>query len=216
MAIILSGRFRQRQATAGATVLGLHLLVIMAWWSQEHPMPVLRSGPIVTPISVWLAELPQAVVPPPKSVPARSVPTPQSSEPLRDHTHDAAVSDLAPATAPGALPAQEPGSAGVPAPAMPAPALNLSLSSKDIASLAPPSFAAQSPFHGKLPPTVELAIANVAAQTGPWVEERVDLDHVRFRRGNTCIMMERPRATSLDPFSDAYARMPWKARTTDC
>jgi hypothetical protein len=94
--------------------------------------------------------------------------------------------------------------------------LDLRLSPKAIASLGPPGFAAQSPFQGRLPATAERIIANAAAQSGPWTEERVDMDHVRFRRGSTCIMMERPRAAALDPFNDAYSRLPWKASLMDC
>jgi hypothetical protein len=92
-----------------------------------------------------------------------------------------------------------------------APALNLTLSRKDIQSAAPRSFAEQSPFRGRLPKTVERQIAIAAAETGPWTEERIDNDRIRFRRGNTCVMMERPRAASIDPFSDAAGRIPWRS-----
>ena len=100
------------------------------------------------------------------------------------------------------LPAVTPGSAE---------ALNLTLSRKDIASVAPHSFADLSPFHGRLPKTVERQIANAAAQSGPWVEERIDNDRIRLRRGNTCVMMERPRDASLDPMNAASGRMAWRA-----
>ena len=92
-----------------------------------------------------------------------------------------------------------------------APALNLNLSRKAITSVAPPSFAEQSPFRGRLPTTVERQIASAAAETGPWTEDRIDNDHIRFRRGNTCLMLQRPRAANIDPFSDAAARIPWRA-----
>ena len=90
-------------------------------------------------------------------------------------------------------------------------ALNLTLSRKDIASVTPRSFAEQSSFRGRLPKTVERQIANAAAESGPWIEERIDNDRIRMRRGNTCVMMERPRAASLDPMNEASARMPWRA-----
>ena len=113
------------------------------------------------------------------------------------------------------LPAVTPGSAEALTPTAPATsatsALNLTLSRKDIASVAPRSFADLSPFHGRLPKTVERQIANAAAQSGPWVEERIDNDRIRLRRGNTCVMMERPRAASLDPMNEASGRMPWRA-----
>ena len=216
MAIILSTRFRQRQAGVGLLVLGLHLLAIMAWWSQEHHLPKLHHDSVVTPISVWLQELPKTVAPQLKAMPAHTAPTQQYSAPQKDQQHPASTASTEPAASLDAIPAPASNSAGLPAPASSAPALNLNIAPKDMASLAAPSFAAQSPFHGRLPASVERQIANAAAQTGPWTEERVDMDHIRFRRGNNCIMMERPRAAALDPFNDAYARMPWKASTTDC
>ena len=91
------------------------------------------------------------------------------------------------------------------------PALNLNLSPRTITSVAPPSFAEQSPFHGRLPTTVERQIATAAAEAGPWTEERIDYDHIRFRRGNTCVTLQRPRAASIDPFSEAASRIPLRA-----
>jgi hypothetical protein len=64
--------------------------------------------------------------------------------------------------------------------------------------------------------TVERQIAAAAAESGPWTEERIDNDHVRLRRGTTCVMMERPQAAIIDPFSDASRRMPWKASVSQC
>lgn len=88
---------------------------------------------------------------------------------------------------------------------------------KDISSTAPRSFAEQSPFRGRLPKTVERQIASAAAETGPWTEERLDNDRIRMRRGNTCIMVQRPRAASIDPFSEAAGRIPWRSsQPEDC
>jgi hypothetical protein len=95
-------------------------------------------------------------------------------------------------------------------------ALNLNLPRKALANTAPPSAAALSPFHGRLPATVEQIIASAAAESGPWTEERIDNDHIRLRRGNTCVLMERPEAAAIDPFSDAARRMPWRASVTRC
>ncbi len=95
------------------------------------------------------------------------------------------------------------------------PPLNLNLSRKDINSAAPRSFAEQSPFRGRLPKTVERQIASAAAETGPWTEERLDNDRIRFRRGNTCMTAQRPRAASIDPFSESAARIPWRMSTLE-
>ena len=46
-----------------------------------------------------------------------------------------------------------------------------------------------------------------------WVEEVLDADHRRLRRGNTCIYLQRPRAAQLDPFSPFSRALPWQAGT---
>ena len=64
--------------------------------------------------------------------------------------------------------------------------------------------------------TVERRIALVAEESGPWIEERVDYDHIRLRRGNTCVMMERPAASRIDPSNDTLQRLPWLANISTC
>ena len=112
-----------------------------------------------------------------------------------------------------AAPAQS-ASAEPPTPA--ASGLNLVLSGKALSSLAAPGLAARSAFQGRLPATVERQIADAFAQTGPWTEERLDIDHIRYRRGNTCITMSRPKAAMVDPFSDSIRRLPWFAEMYSC
>jgi hypothetical protein len=97
--------------------------------------------------------------------------------------------------------------------------LNLSLSQQVLKKLATPGIAANARLHARLPPTVEGQIAEAAAANGPWEEmERLDMDHVRLRRGNTCITLERPSAARIDPANDALQRLPWLANitNTDC
>jgi hypothetical protein len=79
-----------------------------------------------------------------------------------------------------------------------------------------PSPAAQSPFHAKEAMTVESQIASVLTDKGPWAEERIDDDHIRMRRGTTCVIFERPRSAIIDPFSDAAQRIPWAGQKTKC
>jgi hypothetical protein len=94
--------------------------------------------------------------------------------------------------------------------------LNLTLSREALKSL-PPSLAASSPFHGRLPATMESKIAEVAAETGPWTEEVIDHDHVRYRRGTTCIISERPEIAKIDPFSNWARNVPWlTGRPSEC
>ena len=44
---------------------------------------------------------------------------------------------------------------------------------------------------------------------GRWVEERIDADRVRFRRGDTCIDMKRSQAERLDPWNQTNSPKPW-------
>jgi hypothetical protein len=45
--------------------------------------------------------------------------------------------------------------------------------------------------------------------SGEWEEERVDLDHVRFRRGNICVNTQRSRVATLNPSNQAASPTPW-------
>lgn len=44
---------------------------------------------------------------------------------------------------------------------------------------------------------------------GKWVEERMDADTVRLRRGNTCINFHRNRGAVLDPFNRTVPNSEW-------
>jgi hypothetical protein len=89
--------------------------------------------------------------------------------------------------------------------------LNLTLSPGALKSLAAPGYAAQSPFQGRVPDTMERLVANAFAETGPWTEERIDQDHIRLRRGNTCIDTERPEEARINTMNSASASLPWRA-----
>lgn len=204
---------RLRQVSVGMVVAGLHLMGVFAWWTLQSDMHPARKDRELASIAVWLPALPMlsivhATRVDPRHTPAQSGPR-DSSTPERPVV---ATESTLPAGEAMARSLSE----AVPAPPSSAPALDLTLSRKALTSLGPPGFAAQSPFHGRLPATVERAIAGAAATSGPWTEERIDNDHVRFRRGNTCVMMERPQAATIDPFSDASRRIPWRASTSQC
>lgn len=188
---------------------------VLVWWANQHSMQLASGKPRLPTITVWL---PAPALP--EAEQRRRPQRPQDRTGATGQRKDSKPSTLQQipdVTAAGTstnpvLSAATPDSSEAVAPAAPAtPALNLSLSRKDIASVAPRSFADLSPFHGRQPKTVERQIANAAAQSGPWVEERIDNDRIRLRRGNICVMMERPRAASLDPMNEASGRMPWRA-----
>lgn len=198
------------RVVVGLAVMGAHLVGVIAWWTLGHDMPLARTGGALAPLTVWLPQL-QAPI---RETLQRTAPA-QSLRPERRQTgggvdqervNESVVQPSAAPSAEGAVTEAEP----------PPLALNLNLSRKALTTLAPPSAAALSPFHGRLPATVEQVIANAAAESGPWTEERLDNDHIRLRRGTTCVLLERPQAAALDPFSDAARRLPWRASASRC
>ena len=207
--------YRARQGSVGLLVMGLHLMGLLAWWSMDSAMRAYPKSVVAPSIAVWLPALPALSTEVAKRLRPESAPPPDRLRRGDTTQHSRAVGLALPAEN-GAVAAPSAESASAEAPTAPAPALNLTLSRQALASLAAPSFADRSPFHGRLPMTVERQIAAAAAESGPWTEERIDNDHVRLRRGTTCVMMERPRAAILDPFSEAAQRMPWKASVSKC
>lgn len=202
--ISLPGR-GQAKVAVGMVVLGVHLGAIVAWWTLGY-VPLTRSSGALAPLTVWLPQWVQPRVEQMASPTAPKVPRQRdetrSGLEERGQTNDPVLqSSSAPNTDSGAV--QEP--------APSTPILNLTLPRKAVPPTAPAGPAALSPFHGRLPPNVAQLIANAAVDAGPWIEERIDDDHFRLRRGNTCILLERPAAAALDPFSDAARRMPWRA-----
>jgi len=65
----------------------------------------------------------------------------------------------------------------------------------------------------RLPLTAEQHIANTLAtyDNGPLVEERLDAEHVRFRRGDRCITYTRSQTAALFPFDEAAQHTPWSS-----
>ncbi len=52
--------------------------------------------------------------------------------------------------------------------------------------------------------TLEQKLANAMGGDGSWREERLDLDTVRFRRGNECLLAKRSRAGQLELGNGAF------------
>ncbi len=65
--------------------------------------------------------------------------------------------------------------------------------------------------------TMEQKLAMAMGGDGDWVEESIDADHRRLRRGNVCVYLQRPAAAQLDPFHAANRNLPWQVgRPTRC
>ena len=206
-----------RQIGVGAVVLGLHLLMVVAWWTSRSDTRALDKHVDAATTMVWLSGWGVPATEPVKQKRLRPVPAlgrsvrrergelePASAASLETPTTDAGVVELS------AQLAAPPWSKHLGAP------LNLSLSRQTLKSLAPQSLAERSPFQARLPLTVAGQIAEVAAETGSWTEERIDADHIRLRRGTTCVMLSRPEIAKIDPFSDSIRRLPWSATVFKC
>lgn len=197
--------------------MGLHLLLLLAWWTSRLDMPVHRKDGSAATVTVWLREPSRLAIEPVKK--KRMQGATSSGRAFRrdddDPEGDPAVS-LGPLTTDGNAPVPSAEIASATPPKPPLSPLKLSLSREALKSLAAPGLADRFPFQGRLPVTVESQIAEVAAETGPWTEERIDADHIRLRRGTTCVVLSRPEIAKIDPFNDAMRRMPWAATAFKC
>lgn len=160
------------------------------------------------PVAVWLhggatvpdrpapAAAPRLPAHPPALLPRRSDPIPAAA-PAQAATEP--VADPAPIRGPG-------DAVVPPVPAEPAALpLRLTLPRAAVAASAPPQAGAARPA---VPWTVESRIA-AALGSGPWIEERLGEDQVRFRQGERCVTLKRPRHAGLDPFNASMHATPW-------
>jgi hypothetical protein len=198
-----------------AVVLGLHLLALglllrLGAWA-DRGLPAVLPAPLLVwllndaPRPVARAALPTAV-PPMRPPPHRPAVAPAQS--LQAITPEA-LPQL-PTPTPAAMPstARAPDLAATgPAPAS-AP-LNLALPRGASAPWRQRSGALDDARSNTPRATLESRLAGAMGGNGEWVEERVDLDHVRFRRGNTCVNLQRSRAAQIDPMARNAGSLPW-------
>lgn len=184
---------------ARGVVVALHAAALLALWLHRAPRvepPGERRFTTIRLIAPQRARLPppervRAVAPPLKSPPVVQSPA-ISVETARPD--DVATAPAA-ATAPGAT-ATEPART----------TLRLTL---------PPGYAASSaaarnpalsdPRSNSVKPTLESRIANAAAVTGEWVDERTSDGRMRRRRGDTCVETQESRIASIDRFNQNVA-----------
>ena len=198
--------FERFRWLAAALVLFLHLAFLLAL--KGMPLPRLHAdAPRLAPTVLVLLPFLQAPMTPPMRPERRLAIEPTPKERLSPLP---IVSP--PAAAPGpAVINPEAQTAAAPGPAVTEASkpLNLSLSREALRALGPASKPLVPP--SLLPLTTEQRIAKTLAlnASGPWVEERLDINHVRYRNGDLCITYTRPETSALFPF-DAYAqRVPW-------
>jgi hypothetical protein len=217
---------RLNRALVGLGVVAAHMLLLSLLWTIAHQALPNRSNkqatrPDRSPSIVFLLE-PNA---PAAIKPRRDAPHPDAQRAQADPKRDTAVptpvygsevSNAAALSNAASVPLTT-GGASAEVPKQSGSSLNLTLSPEALKSLAAPGLASKSPFHGRLPATMESKIAEAAAETGPWTEEVIDHDHIRYRRGTTCITSERPEIAKIDPFSNWARNVPWlRGRPTEC
>ncbi len=209
---------RWNRALLVLLVVAIHALLLgLLWQALNQPLPNRPSSKVArTDRSQTIVLLLEPYVPTAIKLP-RDKPQHDARPARANRTNDIAVpepvygSEISNAAA---MPSAAAGSA--PQPNQLGPTLNLTLSREVLKALVP-GLAARSPFQGRLPVTVERKIAEAAAETGPWTEERIDSDHFRLRRGTTCVIVSRPQIAKIDPFSDSIGRLPWGvSQPTEC
>jgi hypothetical protein len=190
---------------------------------------------LLASLGVWRDRVPGTAAPPPLTVwllraferaPAQVAPAISPSSPARPLRPSspkpaAAVQAIMLPANPGSM-AAEPAAPGA-APAVPGAATG-STAAVDTATplnLALPR-GASAPWRQRNPvlddtrgrsarATFESMLADAMGGDGRWVEERIDNDRVRFRRGNTCVEMERSRSARIDSFNSSFSPKPWLA-----
>jgi hypothetical protein len=203
-------------------VVALHLLMgallasLGVWPDRVAGGHSSRPQPEPPPLTVWLLrQIEGRSLPAPTPPPAQRAAPQALRKPLEQAqaitlpviTNEGAGEPPAPAAAPAAAQEAQP---QAPAETRAAP-LNLTLPR-----------AASAPWRQRNPvlddtrgrsarATFESLLAGAMGGDGRWTEERIDNDRIRFRRGNTCVELERSRSERIDSFNSSYSPKPWLA-----
>jgi len=194
---------------AVAAALALHALVLssmlqLSAWRDREP-----AAPAQTPVLVrlqWPAPQPTPALAASPSI-SRPTTRPRVAVPLGaplaappQTIHDQPRPLVPPQTEAAAAPA-------------PPPALKLELPRSASAPWRQRNLALDNPRANGAPATLESRLADAMggalSGVGGWVQERLDNDRVRLRRGSECVEMQRSRAGQLDlgggAFRDSWA-----------
>lgn len=209
--------WKLRQGSAAVVVvLALHLAVLAGalrlgvWPERTAP----KSRPPLTVQLIWqhlttVAPPAEQAQPAARTVqPKRTTRAVQPDQPAPADTPAAAEPALQAIT----LPATAPTEPGAPATASAsAPPLNLALPRGASAPWRSRLQALDDPRSNTPRLTMEQKLAMAMGGDGNWVEEVIDADHRRLRRGNMCVYLQRSAAAQLDPFHPASRNSPWQA-----
>lgn len=181
-----------------------HLGLLLALWTLPPAADRGRAAPQQPALVVTLLE---AVHPRPKAPdrPHPAAPAPREAlrmpPPLRMEPQ-AITLPAEPAPPPAAPAATAPPTASSPAPTQ-AP-LNLALPRSASAPWRARNPALDDPRSNTAKLNFEQKLSNAMGGDGSWHEERLDNDHVRFRRGDQCVLMTRSRAGQLELGNGAF------------
>lgn len=183
--------------------LGLAGLLRLGVWRDREPAAVAPVPLTVRLIQALALERP---APAPAAAPDRALPTIPAPRRARDAE---AITLPAPTAAPDPLVAAPPPvAAAAPASASAAP-LDLILPRAASAPWRARSPALDDPRANSARASFEARLQGAMGGDGRWVEERIDADRVRFRRGDTCIELKRSQAERLDPWNQTNSPKPW-------
>lgn len=203
---------KQRFALA-SLVLALHVMALICWMAMEQGKPPRKRFRQTSSITILLGPLvgqPTESVEQTKKLNQSTVSS--KARETRKNVGTASV-DL------GTSPTDESMSLTTGADSSPdnmaslTPTLVLSLPARDLKALNSRGSGSRPILQGRPPKTLESQIAAAFGRKEPWVEERIDDNLFRYRRGNICVNAERSLAERLDPFSDASRRTPWSVGT---
>ncbi|MBL8313473.1 MAG: hypothetical protein JNK55_06970 [Rubrivivax sp.] len=201
------------RTAAAVTVLGLHLVLLagvlrLGVWPERTPQ---SSHPPLAVQLIWqrlaMATPAPDQRPPPearrlRATPRAALPLPVGpASPAPSETTNPALQAITP---PGETPPQTSAAAA-------APPLNLALPRSASAAWRQRPQALDDPRSSTPKLTMEQKLVMAMGGEGQWVEEVIDADHRRLRRGNMCVYLQRSAAAQLDPFHPASRNSPWQA-----
>jgi hypothetical protein len=202
----------RRRLPAWVLVGLLHLLAVLAIWKlpvwADRTAPAQDKPPLV--VRLWFQVTKPA---PANAAPANAAPV----RPAPRRTEPQAITWPAPPSAaptgPSSVPGAEPAAPMASAPAVAASAapLNLALPRGASAPWRQRNPALDDPRSNTAKLTMDQKLANAMGGDGSWAEERLDLDHIRYRRGDDCILVTRSRAGQLELGNGAF-RNAWTVR----
>lgn len=201
-----------RLAAAGVLalhVLGLAGLLQLGVWRDRTP-----AAPAPAPLTVRLIQALtlERPAPAPTLAADRAPPLRPAPPRLRDIAREAEAITLpapAPAPTPAPLATTPPPVAAAPPTAASAATLDLRLPRAASAPWRARSPALDDARSNSARASFEARLQGAMGGDGRWVEERIDADRVRFRRGDTCIDMKRSQAERLDPWNQSNSPKPW-------